>query len=74
MGSVQAKDFGGKLNPKQILIESLNDADKMDVVIVVYMDKDDYILMSTSSGSGLKKIGMLDMAKDLVKQSLKDAS
>ena len=72
MSKVAIADFGGKLTAKQLLIGSIEEADDWTEAVIISIDKDDLIITNWTSGSALKKVGMLELASDAIKGSMKD--
>jgi len=63
MGNLRTTTFGNKRSPEQTLIHALSDVDGVKIAVVVFLDKNDYIQTGWSDGSMLKRIGMMDIAK-----------
>jgi len=63
MSNLETAQFGNKHAPEQTLIDVLSNIDGAKVVVVVMLDKDDYVQTSWSDGSMLMRIGMMDVAK-----------
>ena len=64
MSKVEVINFGNKRTPKQTVIDALNKMDDEQIAIVVFLSKDDYVNTAWSDGSQLKRIGMLEFAKN----------
>ncbi len=60
--SVETAAFGSKKSAKQVLIDAIQHSDDAQGLIIVMKDKDGYINSSWSDGSGLERIGLLQVA------------
>lgn len=67
--TVTTHSFGDRHTPQQVLIDALEQADDMQVVVIVYLDKEDFIHSGWSDGSSLKRIGMLETVKSSILES-----
>lgn len=63
MGNIEVIAFNNKQNPEQVLIDSMEDAKDAKALVVVMLDKDDYILTGWSHGWSTQRIGLLEIAK-----------
>ncbi len=70
--SIKVVDFGGKLTPEQLLLRCMEHASRAKILCVVMLDEDDYILTGASDGSALKKLGLLDVFKDRLMETMDD--
>ena len=67
MANVETFPFGDRHTPKQTLLSCLSEVEDAKIAIVIYLDKDDYIETAWSDGSLLKRLGLLYMAADRMK-------
>ncbi len=65
-GTVSTVAFGGKMTPEQTLLnaQQRNEEHAFQRVIVVAVDRDGDVHLSTSSGNGLEHVGLLEIAVD----------
>ncbi len=68
--NLAAVAFGGKKNPKQVLVDALSIADTMKGIVVVALMEDDELLSASSSCSALTRLGMLDYGKFKLMESM----
>ena len=72
MGDVTTKDFGETFTPQQTLLNALEFADDMEMVIVVIKNKDRYMNTAMSTATSLEQIGLLAMAQFKLMQQVRD--
>lgn len=63
MSNVHVVPFGDRLTPQQLIAEALADADDAEIVVISFLGKDGDIRTSWSTGSLLKRLGLLDFCK-----------
>ena len=68
--TVSVGDFG-RLTPKQILLDALNESDDIDCVVILSKLGRRYVL-SNSDGDIVEMLGMLEIGKDSLLERLRD--
>jgi len=72
VSGVHTAAFGGKRTPKHTIISALEDAEDAQLAIVVLLDKDGYVMSAWSDGSCLKRLGLLEIAKQRMVDTLRE--
>jgi len=62
--------FGSELSPNQILINALEFADDMDCLVVAFTNKEGSISSGWSSSPVTSRLGLLDLAKLMMIESI----
>lgn len=63
MTNIRVGAFGGKHTPRQLLLDTLNCTDNMQILVVSYLDQKGFIQTGWSTGDLTKRIGMLEISK-----------
>lgn len=61
--SILTAPFGGRHVPKQVLLDALEIADEMRIIVISYMDSDGTPQTEWSNGNYLKRIAMMEVSK-----------
>ena len=64
MGTLVTGEFGGKRDPRQVLLDALSECDEYEDLVIVVVDKNKDCRMGWSDGRYLKHIGMMTFAAD----------
>ncbi len=62
MGDLLTGDFGNEREPRQVLIDALEECDSYAQLVIVVRDKEHDVRMGWSTGRYLDHIGMLQFA------------
>ena len=72
MSELKAGRFGKGVSVEQVLIEAMHC--EYESVVVIGITKDDFVESGWSELSSLKRIGMLETAKDAIIRSQREAA
>lgn len=70
--NIESGNFGGAISPAQIIADVLQHSEDIQCVVVVSLTKDDKIKTCWSDGSSLMRIGMLETAKDDIRETMSE--